>query len=156
MQTREQLVERLKKESFDFKETDSRRCGYGLEVLTISSRIRDLAAVMRDLGLYVVLVTAVHVRPGMQVVYQFAATDVPLRVMVRIPLAPDGAVLSIAGILNGADWHEREVRDLFGITFDGHPDLRPLILPDEDVDLAPLRKKEENLKDILDIFPRND
>jgi len=156
MQTRELLIERLKKKSFDFKETDSRRCGYGLEVQTLSSHIRDLAAVMRDLGLYVVFVTAVHVRPGIQVVYQFAATDVPLRVMVRVPVPPDGTVLSIAGIFHGADWHEREVRDLFGLSFGEHPDLRPLILPDEDVDLAPLRKKEKKLKDIMDIFPGND
>lgn len=155
MLTQEQLVERLKKEAFDYQETDSRRCGYGLEVLTVSSRIRDLAAVMHDLGLYVVFVTAVHVRPGMRVLYQFAATSIPLRVMVRIPAEANGSVMSIAGIFHGADWHEREVRDLFGITFSGHPDLRPLILPDEDADLAPLKKKEQTLKDVTDIFPSN-
>ena len=42
-----------------------------------------------------------------------------------------GRVKSITGIYGTANWHERELYDLFGIIFDGHPDLRRLLLEDD-------------------------
>ncbi|MDB5290437.1 MAG: hypothetical protein JWL69_1678 [Phycisphaerales bacterium] len=48
-------------------------------------------------------------------------------------------VPSVAGIWRAADWHEREAFDLFGIVFNGHPDLRRLLLA-EDWEGFPLRK----------------
>jgi NADH-quinone oxidoreductase subunit C len=49
-------------------------------------------------------------------------------------------VPSIASIYPAADWHERETRDMFGIVFEGHPNLVPLLLPDDMTDHFPLRK----------------
>lgn len=49
------------------------------------------------------------------------------------------SIPSISHIYPAADWHEREVCDLFGINFEGHPDLRRLVLPDG-IDGYPLRK----------------
>jgi NADH-quinone oxidoreductase subunit C len=55
--------------------------------------------------------------------------SIPLRVKVR---AADGvSVPSIAPLWPAAGWLEREVFDLFGIVFDGHPDLRRILMPDE-------------------------
>lgn len=48
-------------------------------------------------------------------------------------------VPSITGVFGGANWHERECREMFGIDFDGHPDLRGLYLP-EDFEGHPLLK----------------
>ncbi len=49
------------------------------------------------------------------------------------------AIASLCGTWAGADWHEREAYDMYGIVFDGHPDLRRILLP-EDWPGYPLRK----------------
>ncbi len=61
-----------------------------------------------------------------------------IRLSVQVPEdAP--AVKSVTGIWQGANWHERECFDMLGISFDGHPDLRRVLLP-EDWEGHPLRK----------------
>jgi NADH-quinone oxidoreductase subunit C len=47
---------------------------------------------------------------------------------------------SITPLFAGADWHERETAEMYGITFDGHPNPAPLLLPD--AAFHPLRKDE--------------
>ena len=47
---------------------------------------------------------------------------------------------SLSGLWAAADWNEREGYDMFGIAFDGHPDLRRILMPDEYTDY-PLRKE---------------
>jgi NADH-quinone oxidoreductase subunit C len=61
-----------------------------------------------------------------------------LRMKVRLP-GSDAHVATVSGIWPAANWLEREVWDLFGIAFDGHPDPRRLLMP-EDWDGFPLRK----------------
>jgi len=62
------------------------------------------------------------------------------RLRVKASLADGEACASVTGIWAGADWMEREVYDMFGIRFDGHPDLRRILLP-EDWPGHPLRKE---------------
>ena len=50
-----------------------------------------------------------------------------------------GGVSSAVGVYRGANWHERETYEMFGVVFEGHPDLRPLPLPDG-FEGHPLRK----------------
>lgn len=64
-----------------------------------------------------------------------------LRVKVGLP-ADDPRAPSVIGVYPTANWHERETYDLFGIVFEGHPDLRRILLP-EGWEGHPLRKDEE-------------
>lgn len=61
-----------------------------------------------------------------------------LRLTVRVP-ADDAHLPSVTPVWSGAGWPEREVFDLFGLIFDGHPDLRRVLMPD-DWEGHPLRK----------------
>ncbi|HYM20843.1 MAG TPA: NADH-quinone oxidoreductase subunit C [Candidatus Kapabacteria bacterium] len=51
----------------------------------------------------------------------------------------DPHIPSVVSIWDGAGWHEREVYDMYGIIFDGHPDLRRMYMPEE-YEYYPLRK----------------
>ena len=76
-----------------------------------------------------------------EVVYVFWSQVHRLLCQLRVRLKePDLVVDSVCDIFPGLEWHERETHEMFGIDFRGHPDLRPLLLPDELVGKYPLRK----------------
>jgi NADH-quinone oxidoreductase subunit C len=73
-------------------------------------------------------------------VYLLASTTTNQRLTVRVFVDdPDPTVKSVVPLWAGANWLEREVWDLFGIRFTGHPDLRRLVMPEE-FTAHPLRK----------------
>lgn len=73
-------------------------------------------------------------------VYLLASVESSARLTVRVYLdEPHLTVASVVPLWKGADWMEREVYDMFGILFEGHPDLRRILLPD-DFTAFPLRK----------------
>jgi NADH-quinone oxidoreductase subunit C len=128
-----------------------RKCGYHLEVALSSDQVRDFAKMMRDDNFYLDFVTAVHVKPSFQVVYQFGHFDQACRVNAKAIASKDDSISTISDIFQGANWHERETHDFYGVTFIGHPDLRTLILSEEDADLKPLLKNEDKLVGIEEI-----
>lgn len=66
------------------------------------------------------------------VIYALLNTTTGERLYVKTFLnEPDLAVPSVVSLWQGADWMEREVYDLYGVVFSGHPDLRRILLPEE-------------------------
>ena len=81
-----------------------------------------------------------HRRPRFEVVC--TVTDLRTPARIRVVVGVDGeppAVPSVTGIWPGANWFEREAYDMFGIIFEGHPDLTRILMPDE-WEGYPLRK----------------
>ena len=79
--------------------------------------------------------------PRFEVVYNLLSTEYRhrIRLKVRVP-EEDPRIDTVSAVWHTANWHERETFDLMGIKFDGHPDLRRILLP-EDWEGHPLRKE---------------
>ena len=119
-------------------------------ILVARPRLVEVARLLRDHedALYElpICVTAVDWpdrepdTPRFDVVYQLRSmqhNDV-VRLVVQVP-EDDPTVPTLEGVFAGMDWHERETYDLLGIRFEGHHDLRRILLP-EDWEGHPLRK----------------
>lgn len=65
------------------------------------------------------------------VVYSLYSISLRHRVRLKVQVADGEAVPTVCGIWPSANWLEREVFDLFGIPFEGHPDLRRILMPDD-------------------------
>jgi NADH-quinone oxidoreductase subunit C len=77
--------------------------------------------------------------PRYEVVYHLLSVSKRLRLRLKVRVSATGTVPTVQGVWRGAGWPEREVWDMFGIVFDGHPDLRRLLMP-EDWEGHPARK----------------
>jgi NADH-quinone oxidoreductase subunit C len=73
------------------------------------------------------------------VVYHLLSPKLNRRIRVKVTTGQDTPIASATAVYPGADWYEREIYDLFGVLFEGHPDLRR-ILTDYGFEGHPLRK----------------
>ena len=90
-----------------------------------------------------------------EVVYHLYSVSLNHRIRVKVPLAEDALRLnSVTYIWPGFDWMEREVWDMYGIIFRGHPNLKRVLLYEE-FEGHPLRKDYDKFKRQPLIGPRN-
>ena len=76
----------------------------------------------------------------MEVIYHLYSHARNDRLRLKVRTGDGGAVPSLSGLWVSAEWNEREAYDMFGITFEGHPDLRRILMPDDYTEV-PLRKE---------------
>jgi NADH-quinone oxidoreductase subunit C len=118
---------------------DYAKTGYHLEVAAGPTQMPAVAQAMLDQGCFLESLTAVDLRESFTLVYHFANFSELCRTVVHATLAKGAQAPTISQVYPAADWYEREVYDLFGIKFAGHPDLKRILLPD-DADFHPLLK----------------
>jgi NADH-quinone oxidoreductase subunit C len=122
--------------------TDYGLKGYHLDVGVASGEVVAAAELLDREGFALDAITGVDwlAEGQMEVVYDYFHPHEGLRVVVRARIPRDQPdIATICRVFPGANWHEREAHDFFGIRFLGHPDLTPLLLP-EDATYHPLRK----------------
>ncbi|MBU0630050.1 MAG: NADH-quinone oxidoreductase subunit C [Candidatus Margulisbacteria bacterium] len=106
--------------------------------------LRDLAGfVYAELGGRLSTITAVDQRAGIELLYHLALNNDGLVVSVRVLVEKPGLEIgSLTDLVPAADWIEREIYEMFGLFFVGHPRLERLLLPDDwPAGEYPLRKK---------------
>jgi NADH-quinone oxidoreductase subunit C len=116
-------------------------------IYVASERLLEVARALRDRPelrfAFLAEITAVDVwphEPRFAVTYLLVSLEHRLRLRMKVRLAgPDAHLASVSSLWPAANWLEREVWDMFGIAFDGHPDPRRLLMP-EDWEGFPLRK----------------
>jgi NADH-quinone oxidoreductase subunit C len=119
-------------------------------IVDVCRHLRDDPTLQFALLLEVTAVDRLPAEPRFEIVYHLACIGAAyaqpngaaparrLRLKVRVA-GDDARVPSVVPVFPGANWLEREVFDLFGVVFEGHPDLRRLLMP-EDWEGYPLRK----------------
>lgn len=94
---------------------------------------------------YLFCLTCVDWKTHLTMVYHLTSSAAPRMVVVKSQLDRNEPVIgSVCGIWRTAEFHEREVYEMFGVRFTGHPDLRLLILPEGWEGRYPLRKDYED------------
>ena len=111
-------------------------------VLINSKDWEDISRYIYDSGFdYLMCITSydLEIDEKLGLAYNFYSTDKKEYLEIRIEFHNSEKIFSVANIWRTADWHEREAYDMMGILFDGHPDMKRILLP-EDWEGHPLRK----------------
>jgi NADH-quinone oxidoreductase subunit C len=117
--------------------------GYHLDTQVAPDQLLEAVTILDEAKFFIESITGVDwiKENQLEVIYDFSRYDFDLcRVVIRTRVdrkSPE--IPTITGIYAGANWHERETHEFFGIKFKGHPYLVPLLLP-EDADFHPLLK----------------
>lgn len=132
------LVDRYGIEPMEFRQQVS--------LLVPAEKITQICSTLRDEFSFEMLSAQTAVdywpeqTPRFHVIYQLYSLTRNLRLGLRVPVNGDQPSLpSITSVYPNANWHEREIWDMFGIRFEGHPDLRRILMP-YDWEGHPLRK----------------
>lgn len=135
------------------------------------ARVRDVMVWLKNTAgqdyNYLVDVTAVEYRDRerpLEVVWNLRSLSTRQDLRIKVELDPRGelAVPSVVDLWAGANWLEREVYDMFGVTFTGHPDLRRILMWETYAEGYPLRKdfplrgrfsRSEQVRQALNVNP---
>jgi NADH-quinone oxidoreductase subunit C len=132
--------------------TDYAKCGSTAYCYVEPRNVVRAAKYFFEAGYFIEDVCGLDLEEGFEVVYHFDSFTAPGRVSLRLVVPHDKPVVpSIAGVFPGAEWHERETTDFFGVVFEGNPNPKPLLLPD-DMTLHPLVKEQKKRQPAVNVF----
>jgi NADH-quinone oxidoreductase subunit C len=123
---------------------------------SVAEQCRDIEELKFNLLTDATCIDRYPLEPRYELHYQLISIPLKRKLGIRVKLSgSDPVVDSLFPVWKGANWLEREIFDLFGIQFTGHPDLRRILLPD-DWEGHPLRKDYpvEGYRDIPAIATR--
>ena len=138
---RDDLINKIKL-SLKGIEYDIQECFGNIFLITGRERLFEALSILKEkLGFnYLKCLTAADYTDYLEIIYCIYSFSDAYSIIVKAKLDADNPeVQSVFTLWQGADWHERETHDLFGIKFIGHPDLKKLVLWDG-FDEHPLRK----------------
>lgn len=145
------IHERLRQAGVDLEPaaTDPDRSGFLSAAMLTPASLPALAEALIEEGFFLEMMTAEDRRSdldGMRLVYTFNRLGPSERHVFFAMNALDAAVPSLCAATPAANWFEREVFDMYGLRFDGHPQLERILLP-EDADFHPLLKDFGRVED---------
>jgi NADH-quinone oxidoreductase subunit C len=125
---------------------DFKRDGLVLSAVIPSGVLTELSRGLREDGYTLLDISVLEAVEGFLVTYHFDSFKEPGRIALRVLAPIDQAVVpSLYHVFQGAEWHERESTDFFGVTFFGNPNPMPLLLPEDFEGPPPLRKAPKAL-----------
>ncbi|MCA1988220.1 MAG: NADH-quinone oxidoreductase subunit C [Desulfarculus sp.] len=134
--------------------TDHQRHGIHAACQLEAGALIPAARLLLAEGFFLEDVSAADLSEGVLLSYHFDLYDACRRVVLRLLVPRERLTApSLAGVYTGADWHEREIFDFFGVIFTEHPNLKPLLLPD-DLDQRPLNKRPEERRSLYALLPQ--
>lgn len=104
--------------------------GFHLHLSLDPAECHTLAGFLKEKGYYLEYITAVDRIEHLDLVYVFGFYAKPHRIQAVVMVPKGKEVPTLADVYGAADWHEREVFDMFGQFFSGHPNLKNLLLPE--------------------------
>ncbi|MCM8779276.1 MAG: NADH-quinone oxidoreductase subunit C [Candidatus Omnitrophica bacterium] len=145
MEIKDKIKERLKECIIDWYEHSERRVYFSVKPEDILGVVK---VIFKELNLRLSTATGVDTPQGIEIIYHFSfdRTGEIFSVKVLIKDKEKPEIDSITPIIKGAEWIEREMWELLGINFKGHPNLKHLLLiEDWPEGKFPLRRKRESL-----------
>jgi Ni,Fe-hydrogenase III component G len=131
--TRDEVLDGIKtnfkEDIVDFVDKSSKRVYIEIHP---ESLVRVASYVFKDLEARFHIASGLDARTHLEILYHFSVEQLNLLISLRVKLDKENPqVPSLAPVFKGASWIEREMHELLGIDFVGHPDLRRLLLADE-------------------------
>jgi NADH-quinone oxidoreductase subunit C len=138
------------------KPGDFEHTGNFWNIHVLAEKLPEAVRSISDQGFYLEDVMGLDTKEGFEVVYHFDHFTDPGRITLRVLVShEEPEIPSIAGIYQGAEWHERETQDFYGVVFTDNPNPAALLLPD-DMELRPLVKEEKARMSVYELFPNYD
>ena len=109
------------------------------DIIRICRHLKEDPGLLYDFLSDLTAVDRLGDHPRFEVVYHLYSLQYKWRIRLKVSVEEGESVPSVTLVWSTANWHEREVFDMFGISFEGHPDLQRILMP-EGWEGFPLRK----------------